>query len=129
MIHARNSFKEIFEVIDRQNDENLNGIFHCFPGDVEDAQHIINYSGFKLGIGGIVTFKNGGLNKTLSSISPEHLVLETDAPYLAPEPNRGKRNESSYIREIAIRLAEIYNMTLEEISAITTANALKIFEG
>ena len=129
VIHARDSFKEIFEVIDRQNDENLNGIFHCFTGTSEDAQHIINYGGFKLGIGGIVTFKNAGLDKTLSSIGPDHLVLETDAPYLAPEPNRGKRNESSYIREIAIRVAEIYDMTLEEISAITTANALKIFEG
>jgi len=129
VIHARDSFKEIFDVVDRQNDDMLTGIFHCFTGTIDDAQHIIEYGGFKLGIGGIVTFKNAGLDKTISEVSPEHLVLETDAPYLAPTPNRGKRNESAYIREIAIRVAEIYDMSLEEISAITTESALKIFEG
>jgi TatD DNase family protein len=129
VIHARDSFDEIFEVIDRQNSDDLSGIFHCFTGTLQDARHIINYGGFKLGIGGIVTFKNGGLDKILPEISPEHLVLETDSPYLAPTPNRGKRNESAYIREIANRVAEIYGMSIEEVSAITTANALKIFEG
>ena len=129
VIHARDSFKEIFEVVDRQNSDELTGIFHCFTGTLQDAQHIINYGGFKLGIGGIVTFKNGGLDKVLPDINPEYVVLETDAPYLAPTPNRGKRNESAYIREIAKRVAEIYDMSIEEISEITTVNALKIFEG
>ena len=129
VIHARDSFKEIFEVVDRQNSNELTGIFHCFTGTLQDAKRIINYGGFKLGIGGIVTFKNGGLDKVLPDINPEHIVLETDAPYLAPTPNRGKRNESAYIREIANHVAEIYGMSIEDISAITTENALKIFEG
>ena len=129
VIHARDSFKEIFEVVDRQNNSELTGIFHCFTGTIDDARHILKYGGFKLGIGGIVTFKNGGLDKILTDIDPENIVLETDAPYLAPTPNRGKRNESAYIRDVAIRVAEIYGKSLEEISAITTENALKIFEG
>jgi TatD DNase family protein len=116
-------------VVDRQNSPELTGIFHCFTGTIDEAKHIINYGGFKLGIGGIVTFKNGGLDKILADVNTEHLVLETDAPYLAPTPYRGKRNESAYIRDVAIRLAEIYGKSVEEISAITTENALKIFEG
>ncbi|HLU85646.1 MAG TPA: TatD family hydrolase, partial [Vicingaceae bacterium] len=101
VIHCRDAFDEIFEILDEENDENMRGIFHCFTGNLEQAQKIINYGGFKLGIGGVVTFKNAGLDKVVEQISLEHLVLETDAPYLAPVPYRGKRNESTYLIEIA----------------------------
>lgn len=127
VIHARDSFDEIFEVIDRQNDDRLTGIFHCFTGNEAQAQKIIDYGGFKMGIGGVVTFKKAGLDKTLASVDPKHLVLETDSPYLAPTPNRGKRNESSYIPIIADKLSDIYEISLEEIGRITTANANEIF--
>ena len=127
VIHARDSFDEIFEVIDRQNDERLTGIFHCFTGNETQAQKIINYGGFKMGIGGVVTFKKAGLDVVLKSVDPKHLVLETDSPYLAPTPNRGKRNESSYIPLIADKLSDIYEISLEEIGRITTENANEIF--
>lgn len=127
VIHARESFDEIFEVIDRQNDERLTGIFHCFTGNETQAQKIIDYGGFKMGIGGVVTFKKAGLDKTLASVDPKHLVLETDSPYLAPTPNRGKRNESSYIPLIADKLSDIYEMSIEEIGRITTENANEVF--
>ena len=128
VIHVRNAFDEIFEMMDELNDENLTGIFHCFTGDVDQAKHILNYGGFKLGIGGVVTFKNSGLDKTLEEIPLENLVVETDSPYLAPSPHRGKRNESAYVRLVAEKLSDIYNVPLEEVARITTANALKIFE-
>lgn len=126
-IHARDSFDEIFEVLDQVNDEKLNGVLHCFTGNVEQAKHIINYGGFKLGIGGVVTFKNGGLDKVLKEIELEHLVLETDAPYLAPTPYRGKRNSSQYIPLIGDKLADIYNCTLPDIAEVTTKNAVELF--
>lgn len=128
VIHARNSFDEIFKILDRLNDENLTGILHCFTGNKEQAEHINDYGNFYLGIGGIVTFKNGGLDKTLKNISLDCLLLETDSPYLAPVPNRGKRNESAFIYEVAQKLAEIYNCPIEDIAQQTTKNAKVIFQ-
>src|SRR5690606_24036082 len=96
VIHCRDSFNEIFEILDEMKDDNMRGIFHCFTGNLEQAKKIIAYGGFKLGIGGVVTFKNSGLEEVLKNIAITNLVLETDSPYLAPVPYRGKRNESSY---------------------------------
>lgn len=127
VIHARESFDEIFEIVDQHNDENLTGVFHCFTGTVEQAQKIINYGGFKMGIGGVVTFKKAVLDKVVKEIPLEHLVLETDSPYLAPSPNRGKRNESAYIPIIADKLSDIYEIPVEEIARITTQNAEELF--
>jgi TatD DNase family protein len=127
IIHARESFKEIFDIVDEENDEQLTGIFHCFTGSLTDAQHIINYGGFKLGIGGVVTFKNSGLDTVLKNIDIKHLVLETDSPYLAPIPHRGKRNESSYLELIALKLCDIYGLSLSEIANITTENSKQVF--
>jgi len=127
VIHARDSFNEIFEIVDEMNDENLTGIFHCFTGNQEQAQHIINYGGFKMGIGGVVTFKNSGLDKVISQFDLKHFVLETDSPYLAPTPHRGKRNESPYLTIIGEKMADIYDCSLSEIAEITTNNAMEIF--
>ena len=127
-IHVRDSFDEGFAIVDELNDDNLSGVFHCFTGREAQANHIINYVGYKLGIGGVVTFKNSGLDKTLSTIPIEHLILETDSPYLAPTPYRGKRNESSYVVLIAEKLAETYGKSVEEIAAITTNNAKELFK-
>lgn len=127
-IHVRDSFDEVLAIIDELNDDNLSGVFHCFTGNEVQANHIINYGGFKLGIGGVVTFKNSRLDKTLSTISIEHLILETDSPYLAPTPYRGKRNESSYVMLVAKKLAEIYGKSMEEIAKITTQNAKELFK-
>ena len=127
VIHARDSYREIFDVLDEMNDKNLKGIFHCFSSNLKDANHILSYGGFKLGIGGVVTFKNAGLDKTLANISMDNLVLETDSPYLTPAPYRGKRNKSSYIPLIAKKLSEIYNVHITEIAKITTKNAEEIF--
>lgn len=128
VIHARDSFDEIFEVLDRHNDEKLSGIFHCFTGNEDQANKIIAYKGFKLGIGGVVTFKNAGLDKTLQSIALKHLVLETDAPYLSPAPFRGKKNTSENLIYIAEKLASVYSCSLEKIANQTTKNALEIFK-
>lgn len=127
VIHVREAFDETFEIVDELNDENLTGVFHCFSGNLDQANHILNYGGFKLGIGGVVTFKNGGLDKVLPHIDLESLVLETDSPYLAPVPHRGKRNESSYIRIVAEKLAELKGVSFETIDEITSRNALALF--
>ena len=127
-IHVRDSFDEVLAIIDELNDDYLSGVFHCFTGNEDQANHIINYGGFKLGIGGVVTFKNSDLDKTLSTISIEYLILETDSPYLAPTPYRGKRNESSYMILVADKLAEIYGKSLEEVAYITTQNAKELFK-
>lgn len=127
IIHARDSFDEIFEVLDEVNDEQLFGIFHCFVGNESQANRIIDYGGFKLGIGGVVTFKNSGLAASIQNIDLKHIVLETDAPFLTPAPHRGKRNESSYIPLIADKLATIYRVRIEEIAKITTANSVDVF--
>ena len=126
VIHCRDAFDEIFEVLDKVNDDRLFGIFHCFTGNKQQAFQIIDY-GFKLGIGGVLTFKNGGLDKFLAEIPLEHIVLETDSPYLAPVPYRGKRNESSYLIHILDKLIDIYDLTREEIAKVTTENSHEIF--
>lgn len=126
VIHCRDAFDEVFEVLESENDENLFGIFHCFTGDYEQAKKALSYN-MKLGIGGVVTFKNGGIDKFLNEIPLEHIVLETDAPYLAPAPYRGKRNEPAYIQLIAQKVAQIYGVPLEEVAVITTQNSKNIF--
>ena len=127
VIHCRDSFNEIFEILDELNDDKMRGIFHCFTGNIEQANHIINYDDFKIGIGGVVTFKNSGLDKTVEQIDLAHLVLETDSPYLAPTPFRGKRNESTYLYTIAEKVADIYNLSIAEIAKITTKNSKEVF--
>ena len=127
-IHVRDSFAEAIEIIEKLNDESLSGVFHCFTGRVEDAQRVINLGDFYLGIGGVLTFKNSGLDKTIAEIDLQHLILETDSPYLAPAPFRGKRNESKYIVNIAEKLAEVHQISIEKVAEITTKNAKKLFE-
>jgi len=126
IIHARNSFDEIFRIMDLENDESLNGIFHAFSGNPEQAKRIIDY-GFKLGIGGVVTFKNAGLEGVIKEIDLKHIVLETDAPYLAPVPQRGKRNEPAYMVHTAEKIAGIHGVSLESIAEITSRNAASLF--
>jgi len=126
IIHCRDAFDEIFEVLEEVKDGKLFGIFHCFSGNLEQAQKAISYN-MKLGIGGVVTFKNGKIDRFLGEIPIEHIVLETDSPYLAPTPFRGKRNESSYITKVLDKLVDIYKLTPQEIAAITTQNSKDIF--
>jgi len=126
VIHCREGFNEIFEILDAEKCSKLRGVFHCFTGTLDQANRAIKL-GFKLGIGGVVTFKNGGLDKFLNQIDLQHLVLETDAPYLSPVPFRGKRNESSYITYVLSKLSELYEISEIEIAKATTKNAIKIF--
>lgn len=128
VIHCREAFDEIFEVLDEVNSPKLFGVFHCFTGSLEQAQRIIAYGNFMLGIGGVLTFKNSGLDKVIAQVDMSHLVLETDAPYLAPHPHRGKRNESAYTKLVCEKLAQIKGLTNEQVAEETTANALKIFQ-
>ena len=125
-IHCRDAFDEVFEVLELEKSPELFGIFHCFSGDLGQAQRAISY-GLKLGIGGVATFKNGKIDQFLDQISLDHIVLETDSPYLAPVPYRGKRNESSYTLLVAQKLAEIYQLPLDEIARITTENSKAVF--
>ena len=125
-IHCRDAFDETFEVLESEKASDLFGIFHCFTGDLDQAQRAISL-GMKLGIGGVATFKNGKIDQFLNEIDLQHIVLETDSPYLAPLPHRGKRNESSYITLIAERLADIYKVSIEEIAQITTENSKLVF--
>ena len=125
-IHIRKSFDTIFEVLEEVNDQNLRGVFHCFTGSKEQGQKAIEM-GFMLGIGGVVTFKNSGLDKVLKELPLEKLLLETDSPYLAPTPYRGQRNESSFITIVAQKLAKIYEVNLEEVAIKTTQNAKTLF--
>ena len=127
VIHVRNSFDEAIEIVEKLNDEKLTGVFHCFSGDLDQAQRIIDLNNFYLGIGGVVTFKNGGIDKIIDQINIDNIILETDSPYLAPKPFRGKRNESKYILNIAQKLSEIYKIDIEEIANVTTYNANKLF--
>lgn len=130
-IHCRNAFDEIYELLrlycSPSVKNKLSGIFHCFSGNEEQANKILEL-GFYLGIGGVVTFKNSGLDKVVKAVDLNHLVLETDSPYLAPAPHRGKRNESEYLYLIAQKVAEIKACSVEEVAAVTTANATKVFE-
>ena len=125
-IHCRDAFDEVFEVLESEKATDLFGIFHCFTGDLGQAKRAISL-GMKLGIGGVATFKNGKIDQFLNQIDLQHIVLETDSPYLAPVPNRGKRNESSYTLLVAQKLAEIYNLPVEEIARRTTENSKQIF--
>lgn len=125
-IHCRDAFDETFEVLESEKATDLFGIFHCFTGDLDQAQSAISL-GMKLGIGGVATFKNGMIDQFLHEIDLQHIVLETDAPYLAPAPHRGKRNESSYTLLVAQKLAEIYKVSVEEIAQITTENSKAVF--
>ncbi len=126
VIHTRNAMQETIEVVKAYRSKGIKGIFHCFGGTVENAKEIID-AGFYLGIGGVLTYKKSGLAEVLEKIDLEHLVLETDAPYLTPVPFRGKRNESSYLKYVVEKLSLIKNVPVEEIASVTTANAEKIF--
>ncbi|MEO8773589.1 MAG: TatD family hydrolase [Gelidibacter sp.] len=127
VIHCRDAFEEIFEVLETEKSDDLFGIFHCFTGDLEQAKRAISLN-MKLGIGGVVTFKNGGLDRFLNQIDLKHIVLETDSPYLAPAPYRGKRNESGYIIKVLEKLSELYGVSQKEIAQITTENSKAIFK-
>lgn len=126
-IHCRDAFDAVFEVLDQEKSDDLFGIFHCFTGDFNQAERALNLN-MKLGIGGVATFKNGKIDQYLDQIPLKQIVLETDSPYLAPAPHRGKRNESSYVALVAQKLAAIYNLPVEEIAQQTTKNALNIFK-
>lgn len=126
VIHCRDSFDEVFEVLEDEKGEGLFGIFHCFTGTYEQAKQALSYN-MKLGIGGVVTFKNGKIDKFLKEIPLSEIVLETDSPYLAPVPYRGKRNESSYLVEVLEKVAQVYNTTPQEVAEVTTRNSKEIF--
>ena len=126
VIHCRDAFDEIFKILESENDDDLFGIFHCFTGTEEQANRAISFN-MKLGIGGVVTFKNGKIDTFLNKIDIKNIVLETDSPYLSPVPYRGKRNESSYLPLVCKKLAEIYQLSEEEISLITTQNSKDVF--
>ncbi len=126
VIHCREAFDEIFEVLESEKGPDLRGILHCFTGDLDQALHAIDL-GFHLGIGGVLTYKKSGLDEVLKNIPMSRIVLETDSPYLAPVPYRGKPNESSYLLHIAQKVAEVYNTSLEEVAEVTTANSRLIF--
>ncbi len=126
IIHCRDAFDEIFEVLEDEKDDNLFGIFHCFTGTIEQAHQAISYN-MKLGIGGVVTFKNGKIDQFLNQIDLKHIVLETDSPYLSPTPYRGKRNESAYINKVLKKVSLIYNLSEEDVAEFTTQNSQEIF--
>lgn len=126
VIHSRDSFPEVFGILEEFRGSGLRGVFHAFTGSVSDAEKVIGM-GFFLGIGGIVTFKNSGLDKVVRHMSPEKIVLETDSPYLAPVPYRGKRNESSYICIVNNKIAEIFGLNSEKTASITWSNSVQLF--
>ena len=127
VIHCRDAFEEVFEILEAEKSDDLFGIFHCFTGTLAQAYRAISCN-MKLGIGGVVTFKNGKIDQFLSKIDLSHIVLETDAPYLSPVPHRGKRNESAYLLNVLDKVAGIYGMDKQDIAEITTNNALDIFK-
>lgn len=126
VIHCRDAFDEVYAVLKGEQDEDLRGIFHCFTGTLEQAQKIIDL-GFYLGIGGVVTYKNAGLDKIVQQIALKHIVLETDSPYLTPVPHRGKPNESSYLIYVAQKVADLHQTSLETVAAVTTENSKIVF--
>ena len=126
VIHSRNSIDECINLVKQNQNGNLKGVFHCFSGTINQAREIIEL-GFYLGIGGVVTFKNSGLDKVVNELELKHIVLETDSPYLAPVPFRGKRNECSYLKYVVKKLAEIKNVSEEAIANVTTKNAKDLF--
>lgn len=127
VIHARESIDELIAMLDRLNDDRLMGVFHCFTGTLAQAQHILRYGGFYLGIGGVLTYPKSGLAQVVAEIPMDALILETDAPYLPPVPHRGKRNESAYVELVARHLATVKNTTFEEVALVTTANSKRLF--
>jgi len=127
VIHCRDAFDEVFEILEEEKGPDLFGIFHCFTGTLDQAKKAISYN-MKLGIGGVVTFKNGKIDQFLNQISLDHIVLETDAPYLSPVPFRGKRNESSYLLNVLEKLSDIYAISMEDLALITTENSKSIFK-
>lgn len=127
VIHCRESFQEVISIVEEENDHVLRGVFHCFTGTEEEARRVIALGGFKLGIGGVITYPKGGLFETMAKVGVDHCVLETDAPYLAPVPFRGKRNESAYIPHIAARLAGAVGLSVDDVARITTSNAMALF--
>ncbi|SHI45100.1 TatD DNase family protein [Tangfeifania diversioriginum] len=126
VIHLRNSFEEVYSIVKEEQDGNLKGIFHCFSGSVDEAQKVVDL-GFLLGIGGVVTFKNSNLDEVLKDVDIKNIVLETDAPYLAPVPKRGRRNESAYLAFVAKKVAEVYGISVEQVAEITSSNARQLF--
>lgn len=126
-IHSRNAFDDLYKVMDDNRSKGLTGVFHCFSGDAEEARKLLSFDGFYLGIGGVVTYRKSTLPSVLADVPLERVVLETDSPYLAPVPRRGKRNESSYIPFVAQKLAEIYGCSVDEVAAVTTDNARRLF--
>ena len=126
VIHCRDAFDEVYQVLLDEQDENLRGIFHCFTGTLEQAEKITAL-GFYLGIGGVVTYKNAGLDKILPQIDLKHVVLETDSPYLTPVPYRGKPNESSYLIYVAQKVSDLYQTSVEHVAEVTTENSKRIF--
>ena len=128
VIHCREAFPELFQVLAPYKDTELTGVFHSFTGTVDEARELMDYSRFMIGINGVVTFKKSTLPEVLKEVPLTKLVLETDSPYLAPVPFRGKRNETSYVKRVAVRLAELYGMEIGEVERQTTENALKVFK-
>ncbi|MEM7548530.1 MAG: TatD family hydrolase [Bacteroidota bacterium] len=126
ILHSRDSFEETFSIMESEKNEKLNGVFHCFTGSIEEAEKVRKI-GFYIGLGGVSTFKNAGMDKVIPEIDMDNVVLETDSPYLAPVPHRGKRNEPSYIPLIAERIADLRKMDLEEVAEITTKNSSSLF--
>jgi TatD DNase family protein len=126
-IHVRKSFDEVWRILKPETGADLKGVFHCFPGDDNQAR-LVTEAGFMLGIGGVVTFKNSGMQKIVTALGIEKIILETDAPFLAPAPYRGKRNEPSYIPVIAGKVAELCQKSIEEVAEITTMNAVRLFQ-
>lgn len=128
MIHSRNAHAELMEIMERHRSSNLTGVFHCFTGTPDEARDLLSFQGFMLGIGGVVTFKKSTLRETIKEAVPlSRIVLETDSPYMAPVPNRGKRNESAYVKNVAEMLADVFGLDLHTIVLHTTKNALKVF--
>jgi TatD DNase family protein len=128
VLHVRDSFNEVFEVLDAEGTENLTGVFHCFTGNDDQAAKALSYEGFYLGLGGVLTFKNSALPEVIKKVPLSRIVLETDAPYLSPVPHRGKRNETSYTRAVAEKLAQIFDSNIDTIAHETTKNAKRLFK-
>jgi TatD DNase family protein len=127
VIHVREAFDALFEAMDRLNDDQLSGVVHCFTGNLEQAERVLAYGDFYLGIGGVATYKNGGLDAVLPHVDRSRVILETDSPYLAPVPYRGKRNESAYTAVVAQRVADLWECPVADVAAATTANAKRLF--
>ena len=128
VIHSRDAYEEIYKILDKLNDANLSGVFHCFTGTEKDAEKILSYGNFKLGIGGVLTYKNARIDESLKNVGLEQIVLETDSPYLTPVPFRGKRNESAYMVHVAERLANVYGVSVSRVEEVTTKNARELFQ-